>query len=140
MPRRRLPAQASQLYHRHPTPTPTPSHTPGYADPVRFLARITAIGPDWIKLDRTLPVKVTRAASHLLPPRPSTAAPRRLPAAAGLGAGRARGGQARAARAAAAARLTRAPSSHGRRPPALNYAPQTRRRQVDMAWKPEIHK
>ncbi|KIZ02518.1 cellulosome enzyme, dockerin type I [Monoraphidium neglectum] len=33
----------------------------GYADPVRFLARIAAMGPDWIKLDRTLPVRVDLA-------------------------------------------------------------------------------
>ena len=33
-------------------------HCPGYADPVRFLARVTAKGADWIKLERPLPVRV----------------------------------------------------------------------------------
>ncbi|KAI8466265.1 MAG: hypothetical protein J3K34DRAFT_460951 [Monoraphidium minutum] len=33
----------------------------GYPDPVRFLARITAKGANWIRLDRALPVKVDLA-------------------------------------------------------------------------------
>lgn len=30
----------------------------GYIDPVRFLTKVTAKGPDWIKFDRPLPVNV----------------------------------------------------------------------------------
>ena len=33
----------------------------GYQDPVRFLARVTSKGADWIELERPLPVKVEGA-------------------------------------------------------------------------------
>lgn len=64
MPSQRAPQAPAldPLYATHTLCAPSvclqiPLYT-GYPDPVRFLARVTAKGADWLRLDRPLPVRV----------------------------------------------------------------------------------
>lgn len=60
-----LPAAPHQDWSNHilivilrPLPSSCGAHA-GYADPVRFLSRVTALGPNWVRLERPIPVRVS---------------------------------------------------------------------------------
>ncbi|GBF90605.1 hypothetical protein Rsub_03177 [Raphidocelis subcapitata] len=52
------PGDGSLMAELHGNKTSVAPEFFGYADPVRFLSRIIAVGADWIKLERPLPVRV----------------------------------------------------------------------------------